>query len=174
MQNSNQKEKPVPGPLNQKFKSTASPKGHVPPNQLKDVMNVPMFDEDDEDLRQQIIQLDRQQAREKLDPETRKQVDEIMKHVHNLKYNELAKRVESLIVINEIIQSIGKYAEGIKHTADDLIGAFTHVLIDIFERPMSDFPLRFAKYFVTIVNKAASCKEIMKEVSEKEIYDLSE
>jgi hypothetical protein len=39
---------------------------------------------------------------------------------------------------------------------------------------MSDFPLRFAKYFVTIVNKAASCKEIMKEVNEKEIYDLAE
>jgi hypothetical protein len=39
---------------------------------------------------------------------------------------------------------------------------------------MSDFPLRFAKYFVTIVNKAASCKEIMKEVNEKVIYDLAE
>jgi cytoskeleton-associated protein 5 len=97
-----------------------------------------------------------------------------MKHVHNLKYSELAKRVESLIVINEIIQSVTKYNEGIKHTADELIGAFTHVLIDIFERPMSDFPLRFAKYFVTIVNKATSCKDIMKEVHEKEIYDLSE
>lgn len=91
-----------------------------------------------------------------------------------MKYSELAKRVESLIVINEIIQSVNKYSDGIKHTADDLIGAFTHVLIDIFERPMSDFPLRFAKYFVTIVNKAASCKEIMKEASEKEIYNLSE
>jgi glyoxylate utilization-related uncharacterized protein len=97
-----------------------------------------------------------------------------MKHVQNLKYSELAKRVESLIVINEIIQSIGKYSEGIRYTADDLIGAFTHVLVDIFERPMSDFPLRFAKYFVTIVNKAASCKEIMKEVSEREVYELSE
>jgi hypothetical protein len=97
-----------------------------------------------------------------------------MKHVHNLKYSELAKRVESLITINEIIQSVAKYADGIKYTANDLINAFTHVLIDIFERPMQDFPLRFAKYFVTIVNKAASCKEIMREVSEKEIYDLSE
>lgn len=137
-------------------------------------MNIPLFDEDDEDLRQQISQLDRQEAREKLDPEVRKQVDDIMKHVHNLKYSELAKRVESLITINEIIQSVAKYADGIKYTANDLINAFTHVLIDIFERPMQDFPLRFAKYFVTIVNKAASCKEIMREVSEKEIYDLSE
>lgn len=138
-------------------------------------MNIPAtFDDDDEDLREQINQLDRQEHLKTLDPATRAQVDEIMKHVQNLKYSELAKRVESLIVINEIIQSIGKYAEGIKHTANDLINAFTHVLVDIFERPMSDFPLRFAKYFVTIVNKAASCKEIMREVSEKEIYDISE
>jgi len=59
-----------------------------------------------------------------------------MKHVHNLKYSELAKRVECLIKINEIIQSVAKYADGIKHTANDLINAFTHVLIDIFERPI--------------------------------------
>jgi len=97
-----------------------------------------------------------------------------MKHVLILKYSELAKRVESLIVINEIIQTVSKHQEGIKHTANELINAFTHVLIDIFERPMSDFPLRFAKYFVTIVNKACSCKEIMREVDEKEIYDLAE
>lgn len=38
----------------------------------RDVMNIPLFDEDDEDLRQQISQLDRQEAREKLDPEVRK------------------------------------------------------------------------------------------------------
>ena len=97
-----------------------------------------------------------------------------MKHVLILKYSELAKRVESLIVINEIIQTVSKHQDGIRHTANELINAFTHVLIDIFERPMSDFPLRFAKYFVTIVNKACSCKEIMREVDEKEIYDLAE
>lgn len=59
-------------------------------------------------------------------------------------------------------------------TANDLVNAFTHVLIDIFERPVEDIPLRFAKYFITIVHKACSCKEIMREVSEDRIFELAE
>lgn len=59
-------------------------------------------------------------------------------------------------------------------TANDLVSAFTHVLIDIFERSVEDIPLRFAKYFITIVHKACSCKEIMREVSEERIFELSE
>jgi hypothetical protein len=39
-------------------------------------------------------------------------------------------------------------------SANDLVSAFTHVLMDIFEKPIEDIPLRFAKYFITIVNKA--------------------
>ena len=68
--------------------------------------------------------------------------------------------------MNEIIQAVARHEKAMKHTANDLISAFTHVLIDIFERPIKDFPLRFAKYFVTIVNKSCSCKEIMEEVRE--------
>ena len=79
-----------------------------------------------------------------------------------------------MIALNEIIQAVQKHEKGIKYTANDLISAFTHVLIDIFERPIKDFPLRFAKYFVTIVNKTCSCKEIMEEVREQEIYEMSE
>ena len=52
--------------------------------------------------------------------------------------------------------------------------AYTHVLVDIFERPHSDIPLRFAKYFVTIVNKTTQCKEIMSHCSEQQVYDLAE
>jgi hypothetical protein len=48
------------------------------------------------------------------------------------------------------------------------------VLVDIFERPLADIPLRFAKYFVTIVNKTVQLKVIMIEVSEQIIYDLAE
>jgi len=59
-------------------------------------------------------------------------------------------------------------------TANDLINAFTHVLIDIFERPVEEIPLRFAKYFITIVLKACSCKEIMREASEEAIFELAE
>lgn len=59
-------------------------------------------------------------------------------------------------------------------TSNDLTNAFTHVLIDIFERPVEEIPLRFAKYFITIVLKACSCKEIMREASEESIFELAE
>jgi tRNA uridine 5-carbamoylmethylation protein Kti12 len=113
--------------------------------------------------------------KETLDPETQRQVDDIMKYISNLKYSsDLNKRVESLIALNEIIQAIQKHEKGIQHTANDLISAFTHVLIDIFERPRQDTPLRFAKYFVTIVNKTCQCSTIMSVVREQELYELGE
>ena len=111
-----------------------------------------MIEDDDEDLRQQLAEMDTAQAQteERLDPTTQRQVEDIMKHIQNLKYSsELAKRVESLIALNEIIQAVGQHEKACKKTANDLIAAFTHVLIDIFEREIKDFPLRFAKYFVT-------------------------
>ena len=46
--------------------------------------------------------------------------------------------------------------------------------MDIFERALEEIPLRFAKYFITIVLKACSCKEIMKEVNEEKIFELAE
>ena len=113
------------------------------------------FHDDDEDLRNLNEELGAAPAKkEALDPETQRQVDVIMKYISNLKYSsDLNKRVESLISLNEIIQAVQSHEKGIQHTANDLISAFTHVLIDIFERPRQDTPLRFAKYFVTIVNK---------------------
>lgn len=57
---------------------------------------------------------------------------------------------------------------------DSLINAFTQVMIDIFSFPVNEIPLRFTKYFITIVNKTCSSKEIMKEVSCKEVNDLVE
>lgn len=125
------------------------------------------FMDDDEDLRQQIEEMGGGPRKEPLDPETQRQVDDIMKYISNLKYSsDLNKRVESLIALNEIIQAIQNHAKAIQHTANDLISAFTHVLIDIFERPRQDTPLRFAKYFVTIVNKTCQCGTIMSVVRE--------
>ena len=84
-----------------------------------------------------------------------------------MKYSsDLNKRVESLIALNGIIAAISSYERAIQHTANDLISALSHVLIDIFERPRQDTPLRFAKYFVTIVNKTAQCGVIMSVVRE--------
>jgi hypothetical protein len=81
-------------------------------------------------------------------------VDNITKHVQSLKYGDLSKRVDSLVALNEIISNLTEREQAITRCANELCQAFTHVLIDIFERPISDIPLRFAKYFITIVNKA--------------------
>ena len=59
-------------------------------------------------------------------------------------------------------------------SANSLIEAFTHVLNDIFDKPVGEIPLRFAKYFITIILKACSCKELMREVSEERVFEFSE
>ena len=73
-----------------------------------------------------------------------------------------------------MITNIDQYKQALIRTSNDLVNAFTHVLMDIFDRSVEDIPLRFAKYFITIVHKACSCKEIMREVSEDRIFELSE
>jgi len=48
------------------------------------------------------------------------------------------------------------------------------VFKDIFKYPVSEIPLRFTKYFITIVNKTCAQKEIMREISEKSVSELVE
>ena len=73
-----------------------------------------------------------------------------------------------------MISAIDQNKPVLVRTANDLVSAFAHVLNDIFDKSVEDIPLRFAKYFITIVLKTCSCKEIMKEVSEERIFDLAE
>ena len=100
--------------------------------------------------------------------------EEIMRHIQQLKHGDLSKRVDSLVSLNEMISQVEANKDALAKTSNELVNAFTHVLIDIFERPVDDIPLRFAKYFITIVLKACSCKEIMKEASEECIFELAE
>lgn len=127
------------------------------------------YDDEDDDLR--IFTSDDHFG---TDPELDKAQDEITKHIHQLKYADLSKRVDSLVSLNEMISAIDQNKPVLVRTANDLVSAFTHVLIDIFDKSVEDIPLRFAKYFITIVLKTCSCKEIMKEVSEERIFDLAE
>ena len=73
-----------------------------------------------------------------------------------------------------MISAIDQNKAALVRTANELSNAFTHVLNDIFDRTVEDIPLRFAKYFINIVQKACSCKEIMREVSEERIFELAE
>ncbi len=100
--------------------------------------------------------------------------DEITKNIHLLKYGDLSKRVDSLVSLNEMISQIEQNKDKLIVQSNELISAFTHVLLEIFDKPVEEIPLRFAKYFITIVHKATSSKEIMREVSEEKIHELSE
>lgn len=79
-----------------------------------------------------------------------------------------------MVSLNEMISAIDVNKPVLVRAANDLVGAFTHVLNDIFDKNVEDIPLRFAKYFITIVLKTCSCKEIMREASEDKIFDLAE
>ena len=91
-------------------------------------------------------------------------MNDILVYIQMLKQGDLSKRVDSLVSLNEMISSIDEYKRALSKTANELIGGFTHVLIDIFDKPVEEIPLRFAKYFITIVNKACSQKEIMMHI----------
>jgi len=58
-------------------------------------------DDDDEDLR--ILTNDDNFGQ---DPELSRAQDEITKHIHQLKYADLSKRVDSLVSLNEMISAI--------------------------------------------------------------------
>ena len=47
-------------------------------------------------------------------------------------------------------------------------------MIDLFNIPITEMPLRFTKYFITIVNKTCCAKDIMREVSQKQVLGLVE
>ena len=137
-----------------------------------------IYHDDDYDLMKQLNEIERgvnQPQKEQLNPELRRQVDNIMKQINSLKYGDLSKRVDSLVSLNELISQLpGQNEEAMRYCCNDLCQSFTHVLVDIFERPLPDIPLRFAKYFVTIVNKTCQIRQIMQSCSEQHVYDLSE
>jgi len=151
---------------------------NVPPAQAQNLMR------EDDAMVQQMLQ----DAEDNLDvdPALKEQQAIIMNHIHQLKNGDLLKRVDSLVALNELISSgNGQQADQlsgeqqVQQTAlikscDQLIGAFTFVMSDILSHPVNDIPLRFTKYFITIVNKTCASKEIMREVTEDCVFKLAE
>jgi hypothetical protein len=92
--------------------------------------------------------------------------EEITKHVHMLKYADMSKRVDSLVSISDIIGNISPQTlPSIARAANDIINSYVAVMADVFERPVEEINLRFAKYFVSVVLKTCSCRDIMVPVS---------
>lgn len=86
-----------------------------------------------------------------------------------LKFGNLSKRVDSLVAINETFPS--NITEG---QSNDLIEALTFVTNDIFDKPLAEIPLRFSKYFLTVVFKLCSHKYMLQQISTERLFGFVE
>lgn len=136
-----------------------------------------MMTEDD------VVMQDKLKEAEKnlIDPALKDKRDFILDHIGQLKVGDLLNRVDSLVALNDVITTVSSDSmdpEVVNQTkalllcADELINAFIHVIKDVFRYPVDQIPIRFTKYFITIVNKTCSSKVIMKEISEQCVNDL--
>lgn len=83
--------------------------------------------------------------------------------------------MDSLVSLNETIGGMSEETQPVLvRASNELIGAFTHVMIDIFAKPTEEINLRFAKYFISIVLKTCSCREIMSAVNRERLFDFAE
>ena len=86
-------------------------------------------------------------------------------------------RVDSLVALNDLITATSSndvesdnapvsnvQAQALVVCCDDLINAFIYVIKDVFRYPVNQIPIRFTKYFVTIINKTCSTKLVMREI----------
>lgn len=99
-------------------------------------------------------------------PSLDKMYEVVNSHINQLKYADLSKRVDSLVALNDLICGMNEQTQPVlMKAANDLIGAFSLVMMDIFDKSASEINLKFAKYFISIVLKTCLCKEIMMQVS---------
>jgi hypothetical protein len=98
----------------------------------------------------------------------------LLVNISQLKHGDLSRRVDALVNINELISNLEENAYVLQKNADELISSFNHVLKEIFDKPLSEIPLRFAKYFLTIIHKVSTIKEIMKFITREKVFEFTE
>jgi hypothetical protein len=109
------------------------------------------------------------------DPMLNSLYEDITRHIHLLKYADLSKRVDSLVSINDMIGTITQQTlPVIVKAGNELTSAFVHVMIEIFDKPIEEINLRFAKYFISIVLKTCCCRDVMCTVSQDSVFNLTE
>jgi cytoskeleton-associated protein 5 len=102
-------------------------------------------------------------------------LDNVGKNIKELKYGDLSGKVDALVIINELItMKMDEAADSLVRNANFLIDSISKVLYDVFNKSTDKVPLKFGKYFLSIVNKVCSIKEIMKVVDERRILILVE
>lgn len=58
--------------------------------------------------------------------------------------------------------------------ADVLIEALTYVTNDIFDKSLEEIPIRFSKYFLTVVYKLCSNKILLSSISTERLFGFCE
>ena len=81
-------------------------------------------------------------------------LDSIGKNIKQLKYADLSGKVDALVIINECITVKINEAKGsLKRNSNFLIDSLCKVLYDVFDKSSDKIPLKFGKYFISILNK---------------------
>lgn len=107
--------------------------------------------------------------------EQNENLDTVGKNIKQLKYGDLSAKVDTLVIINELItKKMDEASESLIRNANFLIDAISKVLYDVFNKTQDKVPLKFGKYFISIVNKICSIKEIIRNVEEKRLLILVE
>jgi hypothetical protein len=127
-----------------------------------------------------------------LPPELRKAMEQIRRNIAQLREGDLLRQVDALVEINDCIggskekdaaknatpspgdPDLDLMTQAVIKCCDELVDAYTKVMETVFSYPTNEIPLRFTKYFITIVNKTCSQKEIMREVSYERVLGLVE
>lgn len=116
-----------------------------------------------------------QLAQDDLLQEQDEQLDTIGRNIKQLKYGDLSGKVDALVIINEVItKRMEETADSVLRNSNFLVDSISRVMHDLFNKTPDKIPLKFGKYFISIVNKVCSIKEIMMNVEERKILVLVE
>ena len=103
------------------------------------------------------------------------EVENLEQALDILKNGSITKRVNALMYLNEkTISTLEEEKECLIKHSDQLIVTFADILRELFDKPMEDIPVRFTKYFMTVVSKVCANKNVMQHVTEKCLYAFIE
>lgn len=96
-------------------------------------------------------------------------------HIHTLLNEDMSAQVDSLVYINdELLPKVEIYLEDFREKGSYFLEAVTKVMVQTFAKPAAEVQIRFAKYFLSVVHRVCSSKQIMAYLDEKTLYMLSE
>ena len=83
--------------------------------------------------------------------------------------------MDALVAINEMfLGTVPEASENLQEKSDALIEALTFVTYDIFDKQLEEIPLRFSKYFLTVVYKLCSHKILLSSISIDKLFGFAE